>query len=546
MKGKLMSGIIVVTAMCSCTGNQAEADFGKVIPLPERMEMTGEGEFTLGRGVPVVFDGDDPDMARNAGFLKDYLKSDIGLEPVLRPDGRGDNAIVLEQDTLMTEEEYRITVGEDGIVIAGGSPKGVFYGIQTLRKSVPAQEGKSRGVIFPFGEVSAAPRFAYRGMHSDVVRHWFPVSYMKKYIDLMAFHGMNTLHWHLSDDQGWRIEIKRYPELTEKGSYRDGTMVGRDTSVFDGVPVSGYFTQDEIREVVKYAADRYITVIPEIDVPGHMMAALHCYPQLGCTGGPYEVSKIWGVMPDILCAGNEEAFDFLEGVFNEICSMFPSEYIHIGGDEAPRVRWEACPKCQARIRAEGLEDDVESSAEAKLQSYFMTRVEDFLRSKGRSVIGWDEILEGGVSQSATIMSWRGVDGGLEAARRGHDVIMTPCQYMYFDYYQTDDFENEPMAMTGYVPLEKVYGFEPMLPEMTPEECSHILGVQANLWAEYISTPEHAFYMALPRMAALSEVQWLQPEQKDWDSFEERLQTFVKFYDRDGYSYHPLAESAGLD
>ena len=280
MKGKLMSGIIVVTAMCSCTGNQAEADFGKVIPLPERMEMTGEGEFTLGRGVPVVFDGDDPDMARNAGFLKDYLKSDIGLEPELRPDGRGDNAIVLEQDTLMAEEEYRITVGEDGIVIAGGSPKGVFYGIQTLRKSVPVQEGKCRGVIFPFGEVSATPRFAYRGMHSDVVRHWFPVSYMKKYIDLMAFHGMNTLHWHLSDDQGWRIEIKRYPELTEKGSYRDGTMVGRDTSVFDGVPVSGYFTQDEIREVVKYAADRYITVIPEIDVPGHMMALLPQAPTL--------------------------------------------------------------------------------------------------------------------------------------------------------------------------------------------------------------------------------------------------------------------------
>ena len=373
-------------------------------------------------------------------------------------------------------------------------------------------------------------------MHSDVVRHWFPVEYMKKYIDLMAFHGMNTLHWHLSDDQGWRIEIKRYPELTEKGSYRDGTMTGRDTSVFDNVPVSGYFTQDEIREVVKYAADRYITIIPEIDVPGHMMAALHCYPELGCTGGPYEVSKIWGVMPDILCAGNEDTFTFLEGVFDEVCCLFPSEYIHIGGDEAPRTRWEHCPKCQARIKAEGLKDDASSSAEAKLQSYFMTRVEEYLASKGRKIIGWDEILEGGVSQSATIMSWRGVAGGLEASRRGHDVIMTPCDYMYFDYYQSDDFDNEPMAMTGYVPLEKVYGFDPISPEMTAEEASHILGVQANLWAEYISTPEHAFYMALPRMAALSEVQWLYPDRKDWNSFTGRLSSFVKFYDRDGYNY----------
>ena len=543
---RFLTIILAAVAMCSCAGNHAEADFGKVIPLPERIEMTGEGEFTLKRGAAVVFDGRDQDMARNAGFLRDYLKSDIGLELRLRPDGNGENSIVLEQDTLIAEEGYRINVCEDGIVIAGGSPKGVFYGIQTLRKAVPAQDGKCSEITFPCGKAAASPRFAYRGMHSDVVRHWFPMDYMKKYIDLMAFHGMNILHWHLSDDQGWRIEIKRYPELTEIGSYRDGTMVGRDTSVFDGVPVSGYFTQDEILEVVKYAADRYITVIPEIDIPGHMMAALHCFPQLGCTGGPYEVSKIWGVMPDILCAGNEDTFTFLEGVFSEICEMFPSEYIHIGGDEAPRVRWEACPKCQARIKAEGLRDDASSSAEAKLQSYFMTRVEDFLKTKGRRVIGWDEILEGGVSQSAAIMSWRGVDGGLEATRRGHDVIMTPCQYMYFDYYQTDDFENEPMAMTGYVPLEKVYSFEPMLPEMTAEERSHILGVQANLWAEYISTPEHAFYMALPRMAALSEVQWLRPEHKDWNSFEERLQSFVKFYDRDGYRYHPLAAASGQE
>ena len=534
---KKLTIIAAAAAICSGCGNQPQADFGTVIPLPERMETISDGQFVLKNGAVVSYDSGDSAMARNAAFLADFMKSDLGLKLRLEPEKRGAAAVVLSVDTLISNPEgYEITVGQDGISISGGAPGGVFYGIQTLRKAVPAQAGRCSGVEFPLVKVSSAPRFGYRGMHSDVVRHWFPVEYMKKYIDLMAFHGMNTLHWHLSDDQGWRIEIKRYPELTEKGSYRDGTMAGRDTSVFDNVPVSGYFTRDEIREVVKYAADRYITIIPEIDVPGHMMAALHCYPELGCTGGPYEVSKIWGVMPDILCAGNEDTFTFLEGVFNEVCSLFPSEYIHIGGDEAPRTRWEHCPKCQARIKAEGLVDDASSSAEAKLQSWFMTRVEEYLASKGRKIIGWDEILEGGVSQSATIMSWRGVAGGLEASRRGHDVIMTPCDYMYFDYYQSDDFDNEPMAMTGYVPLEKVYGFDPILPEMTAEEASHILGVQANLWTEYISTPEHAFYMALPRMAALSEVQWLYPERKDWNSFTGRLSSFVKFYDRDGYNY----------
>ena len=537
MTKRILSGIVAVAAICSCCGNQVEADFGKVIPLPERIDTLGDGHFILKNGATVSYDGSDSLMTRNAQFLKDYFKSDLGMNLRLKPDLGSGAAVQLAVDSLAAGDEgYSLTVGDEGIVVSGGSPKGVFYGIQTLRKAVPAQDAGCSRVSFPLVKVSAEPRFAYRGMHMDVARHWFPLSHVKRYLDLMAFHGMNTFHWHLTDDQGWRIEIKKYPELAEKGSYRPCTMIDKDFSKFDDVPVSGYYTQDEIREIVKYAADRYITVIPEIDLPGHMMAALHCYPELGCTGGPYEVSRIWGIMPDILCAGNDETFEFLEGVFDEVCGLFPSEYIHIGGDEAPRVRWEACPKCQARIKAEGLRDDAKSSAEAKLQSYFMTRVENFLQTKGRKVIGWDEILEGGVSQSATIMSWRGTEGGLEASRLGHDVIMVPLQYMYFDYYQSDDFDNEPLAMDGYVPIDKVYSFDPVLPEMTEEEADHILGVQANLWAEYIATPEHAFYMALPRMAALSEVQWLQPELKDYGSFSDRLQSFVKFYDRDGYNY----------
>lgn len=537
MMRKIFSGLLAATVLFSCCNSQVDADFGKVIPLPARIEYDGDGSFVIKERTRVVYDSEDSAMARNADFLAGYIRDGAGLDVRKAPDRKAGKSITLDIDTLIANEEgYILTVGKKGIEIRGGSAKGVFYGIQTLRKALPASTEVRCRVAVPYVRITDEPRFGYRGLHLDVARHYFPVEFVKKYIDLMALHNMNTFHWHLTDDQGWRIEIRQYPELTAKGSVRKETMVRKNVNEFDGTPYGGYYTQDEIRDIVKYAADRNITVIPEIDLPGHMVAALACFPELGCTGGPYEVAGKWGIMPDILCAGNDGSFEFLENVFDEITGLFPSEYIHIGGDEAPRTRWEACPKCQARIKAENLKDDDASSAEDKLQSYFMTRIEDYLKTKGRKIIGWDEILKGGVSQSATIMSWRGTEGGRDAARLGHDVIMTPRNYMYFDYYQTADTSDEPLAIGGCVPLEKVYSFDPELPDLTPEEHKHILGIQANLWTEYISTPEYAEYMVLPRAAALSEIQWVRPENKDWDSFTERLGSFVRFYDAGGYNY----------
>ena len=367
-------------------------------------------------------------------------------------------------------------------------------------------------------KIADAPRFAYRGMHLDVARHFFSVDEVKRYIDVMAIHKLNTLHWHLTDDQGWRIEIKRYPELTAVGSIRKATVVRKEWGTYDGTPYGGFYTQDEIRDVVKYAADRGVTVIPEIDLPGHMLAALTAYPELGCTGGPYEVWGRWGVADDVLCPGREKTFEFLEGVLTEVMELFPSEYIHIGGDECPKVRWEKCPRCQAKIRQLGLKDDGEHTAEHYLQSYVTDRIGKFLAQHGRRIIGWDEILEGRAPSDAVVMSWRGSEGGIAAAKLGHDVIMTPNSHFYFDYYQSLDTDAEPFGIGGYIPTEQVYSYDPAFPELTPEQQKHILGVQANLWTEYVLSDEHLEYMLLPRLAALSEVQWCLPETKDWNRF----------------------------
>ena len=343
---------------------------------------------------------------------------------------------------------------------------------------------------------------------------------------------MNTFHWHLTDDQGWRIEIKKYPKLTEVGSKRNCTVVGKARSgKYDNIPYGGFYTQEQAKEIVKYAQERYITVIPEVDLPGHMLAALAAYPDMGCTGGPYKVSPDWGIFEDVLCIGNEQSMQFLEDVMAEITEIFPSKFVHIGGDEAPRTRWAKCPKCQARIKAEDLKTDKQHTAEDRLQSYCMTRIEKFLNSKGRQIIGWDEILEGDVAPNATVMSWRGTSGGIKAAQMGHDVIMTPNLYCYFDYLQTADSKDEPLGIGGYVPVEKVYSLDPTA-ALTEEQAKHILGAQANLWTEYIATTEHAEYMILPRMAALAEVQWTQPEKKDYADFTQRLPRLIKFYQRD--------------
>ena len=355
--------------------------------------------------------------------------------------------------------------------------------------------------------------------------------------DLVALHNINVFHWHISDDQGWRIEIKSRPELTEKGAYRSGTVIKKEWGTSDSIPYGGYYTQQEAREIVEYAAERYITVIPEIDMPGHMLAALTAYPELGCTGGPYEVWTRWGVADDVLCVGKDETFDFLEDVFTEIMDIFPSKYIHIGGDECPKVRWESCPVCQAKIKELGLKDDAEHTAEEKLQSYAVERIERFINSKGRSIIGWDEILEGGLAPNATVMSWTGTEGGRLAAHMGHDVIMVPASYFYLNFHQSDDVEHEPFGIGGYVPIEKTYSFDPIPDDLKgTEKAKHIIGVQANLWTEYIKTTEHAEYMLLPRLAAVSEVQWSAPENRDFDDFSVRLRNLVPLYDLYGCNY----------
>ena len=361
---------------------------------------------------------------------------------------------------------------------------------------------------------------------------------VKKYLDAMAMHNMNRFHWHLTDDQGWRVAIDRYPKLTGEGAKRGYTVLGRNSPIDDGTPYGGSFTKEELREIVRYARERYITVIPEIDMPGHMMSALHVFPNLGCTGGPYPVAPHWGVMREVLCGGNPETLQFLKTVFGELCDVFPSPYIHIGGDECPKERWQKCPKCQARIRELGLESDGKRSLEDQLQTSLNHEIEQFLASRGRSLIGWDEILAGGLTENAIVMSWRGTRGGIEAAKQKHRVIMSPNVYAYIDHPQLKDYGKQPRTTDSYlVSCSKIYSFEPLVPEkLTDDEQDCILGVQANLWTEQVAFPEHAFYQLLPRLAAMSEVQWCRPDQKDFDDFQKRLPRLERFYDNLGVPY----------
>lgn len=532
----LLAGALAL-ACASCTAEK-EANY-QVIPLPQEVSLTQENPFKLNENVLIAYPENNALLQRNSEFLSEYIQQATNYAPKTKAIAAGEqvkNAIVLGLDpSIANKEGYVLTTTPEGININGQTENGVFYGIQTIRKSIPA-EAKEATILIPAGEIKDEPRFSYRGMHLDVGRHFFPKEFMKKYIDLLALHNMNTFHWHLTDDQGWRIEIKKYPKLTEIGSQRSRTVIGRNTQEYDNTPYGGFFTQEEAKEIVKYAQERYITVIPEVDLPGHMLAALAAYPEMGCTGGPYEVCPRWGIFEDVLCIGNDQTMQFLEDVMNEIIEIFPSKYVHIGGDEAPRTRWEKCPKCQARIKTEGLKADKNHTAEDRLQSYCMTRIEEFLNSKGRQIIGWDEILEGDVAPNATVMSWRGMEGGIKAAQLGHDVIMTPTSFCYFDYYQTADTKDEPLGIGGYVPIEKVYSLEPVPAVLTEEQSKHILGAQANLWTEYIHSSEHVEYMVLPRMAALAEVQWTQPEKKDFKDFTKRLARLMKFYQRDGFNY----------
>lgn len=512
----------------------AKADYN-VVPLPREIKLSPKKGFTLNRSTQITYPADNDKLHRNAELLAGYLKQLTGYDLKLTTAVPRKNAVILSDNlTSDNKEAYSITVNDHIVTVNGASAAGNFYGIQTLRKSIdPHADGGS--VIFPAGSVTDSPRFGYRGAHFDTSRHYFPADSIKEFIDMLALHNINRLHWHITDDQGWRLEIKKYPKLTEFGSVRAGTCIGHDFNSTDNKPYGGFYTQDEARDIVKYAADRHITVIPEIDLPGHMLAALTAYPELGCTGGPYAVWQRWGVSDDVLCAGNDKTLQFIDDVLDEVTDIFPSEYIHIGGDECPKEKWAECPKCQARIQQLGLMTDSHSTAEQKLQSFVMEHAAKTLASKGRKMIGWDEIIEGGLFPGATVMSWRGVEGAREAAKLGHDAIMTPTNFCYFDYAQSQDLANEPLGIGGYVPVSKVYSLEPT-DRLTDEQAKHILGAQANLWTEYISTMDHVMYMELPRLAALSEVQWMQPESRNYDNFTSRLPRLINHYRSLGYNY----------
>lgn len=442
--------------------------------------------------------------------------------------------LVLDSSSDIGEEGYVLSTKQDGIIIRAKTEAGLFYALQTLTQLVSYSEDKQY-LKLPLLDIEDAPRFGYRGLSLDVCRHFFPVSFVKNYIDLMSRYKLNTLHWHLTDDQGWRIEIKKYPELTGIGAYRDQTLIGHrrtEPRVYDGTTYGGFYTQEQIREVVAYAASKHITIIPEIEMPGHALAALASYPELGCgdNPGPYKVAQLWGVFHDVFCAGKESTFQFIQNVLDEVLELFPSEYIHIGGDECPKTKWEACSFCQARIKEQGLMDEDE------LQSYFIRRIEKYLNQKGRQIIGWDEILAGGLAPKATVMSWQGITGGIEAAYQKHSVIMAPNSFLYFDYRESRSDE-EPLTTGGYIPLEKAYHFDPLARGLKPEFHQYIKGVQANIWTEYLKTPEKIYYMLIPRLFALSEVAWSVQENKNWIDFsEKRLPVHLAEIDRQGINF----------
>ncbi|QEC53054.1 beta-N-acetylhexosaminidase [Anseongella ginsenosidimutans] len=492
MKKKLFFRSVILICLFSSSALIAQdrnIRIGEVLVIPEPLQLQMQkGDFTLSSQSRIYVDGQSPELKAIGEQLAAHFSLHAGLHLRLTnlpltggvPAGVS-NAIFLTMagaaDSL-GEEGYSLNVRPESITIKANTPQGIFYGVQSLYQLLPRDLRAGSAFAIPSVSVIDKPRFVWRGMMLDAGRYFYSVDFIKKFIDYLAMHKMNTFHWHLTEDHGWRIEIKKYPRLTEIGATREGTQRSHSREDVDRTPHSGYYSQEEIREVVAYAKQRYVTVVPEIEMPGHSLAALAAYPELSCTGGPFEMPLYWGIRQDIFCAGNEATFHFLEDVLSEVAALFPSQIIHIGGDEAPKARWKACPKCQARMKAEGLKDEHE------LQSYFIKRIEKFLQTKNKSIIGWDEILEGGLAPNAAVMSWRGISGGIAAARQEHDVVMSPTDFMYFDYYQGKP-ETEPLAIGGFVPLEKVYSYEPVPAELSPDEARFIRGFRvmygANLF-----------------------------------------------------------------
>lgn len=535
---------LMLMLSCFIARGAEKADYAQVIPQPRSVNMQKGAPFLLQSSTIITYTAGN-DMQRNATFLSQWINELTGVKlGVQATKGKAKSVISLVIDAkakdINNTEGYAINITNKGIVVRGKTAAGVFYGCQTLRKTMPALKNADGTAVIemPAVAITDEPRFGYRGMHLDCSRHFYKASFVKQYIDMIALHNMNRFHWHLTDDQGWRFAVDKYPKLATIASQRNGTMLGHCPNVIDHTPYGGYYTDEEIKDIIKYAADRYITIIPEVDMPGHMMAVLAAYPELGCTGGPYETAMRWGIFEDILCAGNPKSYEFLEAVLDKVCDLFPSRYIHIGGDEAPRTRWEKCPKCQAIIAKEGIVAKDGHSKEALLQGYLTHKVQAYLEAKGRRIIGWDELLGCDVDTTATIMSWRGSEPGAKGAKLGHDVIMTPMPHCYFDFYQTKDIRNEPVAIGNFLDVAKVYAMQPVADGLSPEAAKHIIGVQANVWTEYITCPEYVEYMILPRMAALAEVQWMPESQKNFDAFKKRITSFRSIYDHYGWTVAP--------
>ncbi|WP_279135832.1 beta-N-acetylhexosaminidase [Parabacteroides johnsonii] len=502
-----------------------------VVPKPNVMEL-GQGGFDLSRRTKFCLLDKDTLLRYSIENFNVIIEKSIGEKlDIIVSDKPVNRSINISLDSELEEEAYRLQIRSNRIDIVGGTAKGVFYALQTMQQLVPSSvlEGKQTDRIeLPEIKITDKPYFKYRGAMLDVGRYYFEPEEIKQFIDVLAMHKMNVFHWHLTEDYGWRIEIKKYPNLTKVGSIREKSPYRMERGKpiqFDNKPHGGFYTQEEIRDIVKYAAERFITIIPEIELPGHATAALASYPHLGCKGKDYKVETIWRVTDEAFCVGRESTFEFLDNVFTEVVDLFPSEYVHIGGDECRKVRWKECPMCQKRIKDEHLKDEIE------LQSYFVKRVEKILQSKGKKIIGWDEILEGGVSPTATVMSWRGVEGGIEAAKKGNHVIMAPSSYCYLDFYQSKDMLKEPLSIGGYLPIDSVYSFNP-LEGLTAEESNYIEGVQANIWTAFMDTTEIVYYMTLPRLAAVAEVAWSyrKGETLTYSDFKHRMADFRVLYD----------------
>lgn len=529
--------LLLCSLLVSCSGKQV-ANY-EIIPQVQEKEMIGDDVFILDSSVKLVCctESSGNMLAMFSRELDELTGLHLEVRDISECSASGNISFSLGLEHE-NEEAYRITVTSGGISVQAVTEEGLYRATRTLLKS--AGPVKTSSIVFPEVEITDWPRFGYRGLMLDVSRHFSDIDMVKRTIDMLALHQLNVFHWHLTDDQGWRIEIKSHPELTRIGAWRDGTVVGRYLGTpeyeTDGIRHGGYYTQEQIREVIRYAAERHIEVIPEIDLPGHTSAVLAAYPSLGCLDKPYKVADRWGVIRDVICAGNPESLQLFIDVMDEVCELFPAPYIHLGGDECVKDRWRECPECQKKIRELGLKDGEKFSKEDYLQSWFMGKVASHIQAKGKNVIGWDEILEGAPMEGSVIMSWRGIEGGIAAARMGHDAIMTPVSYLYLDQSQTLDSQHEEIPVGGYTDVRKVYSYEPLPADLTPEQQKHIIGAQANVWCEYMPEERIRQYQILPRLSALSEVQWTRPEKKDYSSFLDRLARMMKYYDHYGWNY----------